>query len=80
MSFRHFYSEREQALFESLNFGYLMDIIDIPPSVYDIVARDCFIKNLTGKSVDSLRRCLGACQVCNPYRMTDEFDNLIEID
>lgn len=76
---RNYYSQKEQDLFISLGFENLLDVIDVPPSLYEIVAIDCFSKNLTGKSVDSLRRCVTALNVCNPYRMTDEFDALIQL-
>lgn len=75
-----FYSQKEQDLFRSLGYENLMSIIDIPPNLYSIAAIECFVSDLSGKSVDSLRRCLKAIHNLHPYRLTDEFDSLIELD
>ena len=71
------YSEKEKKLIE--HFGY-SDLIHVVPSVlYEIIAMDCFMKNKQGREVDSVRKCLSAIKNCNPYRLTEEFENLIEV-
>ena len=78
------YSEKEQQLFTSLGYEDLMDVVDIPPTLYNMAAMACFIENRTGKPVDSLRRCLRAIQGSYSeeliFRLTPEFDRLIDLD
>lgn len=49
------------------------------PRILEIIALECFTENKIGKDIDSLRRCVNACRKCNPYRMTEEYDKLIEL-
>lgn len=77
---RHFYSEKEQQPFTSLGYNYLMNLMNIPPDAYNIVAMNSFTKNLNGKQIDSIRRCICALQAGTPYRLTKEFDDLIELE
>ncbi len=50
------------------------------PTVLEILGKACFIENVTGPAVDSLRRCLKALSVSKPYRLTKEYDDLIQLD
>jgi hypothetical protein len=43
-----------------------------------MIGRKCFIADSQSIEVDSLRRCLKAIDNCNPYRGTEEYENLIE--
>lgn len=45
----------------------------------ETIGYECFVNNKTGPAVDSLRKCLNACSKFYPYRMTDEYDKLIEL-
>jgi hypothetical protein len=69
------YSEKEQKLFEY--FGFEAFLNQEPTVTYQTLALHCFSKNLDNSFVDSLRRCYNAMQKGFPYRMTQEFDDLI---
>jgi len=79
------YSEKELLLIKTLAPKWFIiikdnkDLLLFPPSVLKIIALDCFIENSTGKAVDSLRRCCLAIKNCDPYRMTTEYDNFIQL-
>lgn len=79
------YSAKEQAMFEALGLSGLMDHIDIPPSLYDIAGLKCFVEGTEGPAVESLRRCLKVLKGGwggvgeSLYRMTPEFDSLIDL-
>jgi hypothetical protein len=49
------------------------------PSILEIIGMDCFLENKSGPAVDSIRRCLIALKKSNPYRLTEEYENLITI-
>ena len=75
------YSEKEKQLFSSLGFSRLMEVFDNEPKLYHEVSLQVFIEGRSGKCVDSLRRCLQSIRSLNGiYRLTPEFDNLIELD
>jgi hypothetical protein len=74
----HHYSERERALFKALGFDHNLEMFN-PPSLYKMIAVKCFADNSQGPEVDSLRRCVSAIENCSPYRMTFEFDSLINL-
>lgn len=72
------YSEKELKLIERL--GY-MDLPSVEPIVlYRIMAMDLFKQNETGVLVDSVRRCMNAIDNGAPYRLTEEFDELIVLE
>lgn len=74
------YSEKEVKMFTALGFEELLERLqDEPVTMYRIVSEEAFIKDLRGPLVDSLRRCLSALRTCSMYRMTDEFDALIQL-
>jgi hypothetical protein len=77
---KSFYSEKEQIMFTNLGFGHLLDVILFPPKLYTIAAKVCAYENRQGRNVESLHRCVHAIENCNPYRMTEEFDALIDVD
>lgn len=70
------YSDKEQRLICALHF---QDFLNQEPSVtYRTLALYCFSKNLQGELVESVRRCYNAMNNSYPYRLTEEFDDLIE--
>lgn len=74
-------SEKEAKMFEILGFGYLLDKeIDIEAlSLYRMATEQCFLENTQGPAVESLRKSYKAYLTCKVYRMTPEFDALIEL-
>lgn len=70
------YSNKEQQLINALHFG---DFLNQEPVVtYRALALHCFSKNLQNCLADSVRRCYNAMTEGTPYRLTKEFDDLIE--
>lgn len=49
------------------------------PTVLEVLGKECFVENKTGSAVDSLRRCLKALSMSKPYRLTKEYDELIQL-
>ena len=69
------YSDKEQRLIYNLRFE---DFLNQEPAVtYRALALHCFSKGLQGSLVDSVRRCYNAMTEGTPYRLTQEFDDLI---
>jgi len=73
------FSEKELELFDRLGFGYLADRIE-PFVLYRTVAEDCFVNDLKGPEVESIRACLRAFQDANLRRLTPEWDSLIQFE
>ena len=71
------YSTNEWRLIKALGFQELGEIIDSPTALYRIMVEYVFRKNLKGNHVEALRRAYNALNVCKPYRMTPEFDELV---
>jgi hypothetical protein len=70
------YSDKEQRLIYALRFE---DFLNQEPAVtYRALALYCFSKGLQGSLADSVRRCYNAMVNSYPYRLTKEFDDLIE--
>lgn len=70
------YSDKEQQLINCLGFK---DFLAQEPAVtYKTLALHCFSQNLQGSLLDSVRRCYMALQNGKPYRLTKEFDDLIQ--
>ena len=76
-------SEKERELFHALDMENYLKLYDeghwIEPTLYRQASLKCFTHNITGNAVDSLRRCYIALEKCNPYRLTPEWDNLIQL-
>lgn len=73
-------SDKEIALFKSLGYENLLFILDKDPvGLYKMAAEKCFIEDRRGAAVDSLRRCMEALSKHNPYRLTPEFEELIQL-
>lgn len=72
------YSKKETLLFQQLGCE---DLLTQEPAVlYRMVALNLFKQNKTSVLVDSVRRCLNAIDNGKPYRLTEEFDDLIVLD
>lgn len=72
------YSKKETLLFQQL--GYEDLFTQEPAVLYRMVALNLFKKDETGVLVDSVRRCLNAIDDGTPYRLTEEFDDLIVLE
>lgn len=72
------YSQKEQELFIAL--GYEDLLTQEPAVLYRMVALNLFKQDETGVLVDSIRRCLNAIDNGKPYRLTEEFDELIVLE
>lgn len=72
------YSKKETLLFQQL--GYEDLLTQEPAVLYRMVALNLFKQNETGVLVDSVRRCLNAIDNGTPYRLTEEFDDLIVLE
>jgi hypothetical protein len=72
------YSQKEQELFTAL--GYKDLLTQEPAVLYRMVALNLFKQDETGVLVDSVRRCLNAIDNGTPYRLTEEFDDLIVLE
>lgn len=69
------YSQKEQELFTALGYS---DLLTQEPTVlYRMVALNLFKEGNGGILVDNIRRCLIALDNGTPYRLTEEFDDLI---
>jgi hypothetical protein len=72
------YSKKETLLFQQLEYE---DLLTQEPAVlYRMVALNLFKQNETGVLVDSVRRCLNTIDNGTPYRLTEEFDDLIVLE
>lgn len=72
------YSKKEILLFQQL--GYEDLLTQEPVVLYRMVALNLFKQNETGVLIESVRRCLNAIDNGTPYRLTEEFDDLILLD
>lgn len=71
------YSEGEIQLIK--HFGY-MDIaphLD-PVNLYRLMVNRAFLKDMQGPMVEALRRAANALEACKIYRMTPEWEKLLE--
>jgi len=69
------YSKKEQELFTALGYSDLLN--QEPVVLYRMVALNFFKEGNSGILVDNIRRCLNAIDNWKPYRLTEEFDELI---
>jgi len=69
------YSKKEQELFTALGYSDLLN--QEPVVLYRMVALNFFKEGNSGILVDNIRRCLNAIDNGKPYRLTEEFDELI---
>ena len=74
------YSKKEILLFQQL--GYEDLLTQEPVVLYRMVALNLFKENSYIKEflVESVRRCLNAIDNGTPYRLTEEFDDLIVLE
>jgi hypothetical protein len=77
------YSENELKMFKDLGFGYLIheEHVDVEPYVfYRLASEHVFLNNLSGNHVEALRRGYNAFVKCSPYRLTKEYEELINYE
>jgi hypothetical protein len=75
------YSEKEVELFNRLDAMWALEAHSFTPILaYRDLATNLFIENKVGLEVDSVRRILNALHHSKIYRLTEEFDNLIEFE
>jgi len=72
------YTVKEERLIRQFGYSHLIPMVDSPPSLYDMCAQKAFINDMKGPHVEALRRACKALSECHPYRMTEEFEQLIE--
>ena len=75
------YSQKEIDLFKY--FGYYDLIRDTnisAPVIYRMMIEKAFLEDMKGKPVESLRRCQKALNSCSVYRLTPEWDAMIEMN
>lgn len=76
------FSQKELMMVSKIDSVFLNTVINTvknysPIVVFNALASICFIENKQGPAVESLRRCLRACEKGYPKRLTKEYDNLI---
>ena len=71
------YSEKEWLLIDHFGFRTVSEHA-FPPMIYSMMAIKAFTSNEQSPYVDSLRRCLLHLEA-GKYRMTPEFENLIQV-
>jgi len=71
------YSKNEKRLFNSL--GYSDNVLShvTPVGIYKMASIDAFADRKIGENVEALARAMKAINMCNPYRHTSEFEDLI---
>jgi hypothetical protein len=73
------YSEKEIALIKLMGYSELINNPIEPPTLYNIMGKMAFVENRQDKAAESLRKCLKAFNFGWPYRMTKEWDDLIDV-
>jgi hypothetical protein len=73
-------SEKERKLMIAHGMEYLLDNVAIDPiTLYRMAMRNAFLNNKGGKADESLRNCIRAIDNGKPFRMTPEWDALIDL-
>jgi hypothetical protein len=72
------YSEKEKQLIKA--FGYENLLTVVAPTLYRMMVEKAFINDMKGPHVESLRRCAKALQECKIYRLTKEWDDMIQLE
>jgi hypothetical protein len=77
------YSDKEMKLFSYFGFGCLADRGDdsciTAPVIYRMCVEKAFLNNMQGEAVESLRRCFSALVGSKVFRMTPEWDEMIDL-
>jgi len=71
------YSEKEMAIFTYFGVGDIASFIDFQ-NIYKMAMLNAFIRNDQTFYSESLRNCIKAWQECKIYRMTPEWEALID--
>ena len=72
------YSANEMLLFKHYRVDDICQQI-MPHDLYRMMAEKAFLANEQSEYADALRRGLEAMKSCFPYRLTPEFDKLIDV-
>jgi hypothetical protein len=74
------YSQKEIDLFKYFGYDYFVSDGHISaPVIYRMMVEKAFLEDMKGKPVESLRRCQKALNSCSVYRLTPEWDAMIEM-
>lgn len=73
------YSEKELQMFEALGWERRLVTALAPSSITRMAVEKAFIFAQQGLAVESLRRVAAALNLCQIYRMTPEWDAMIEL-
>jgi len=76
--FENDYSEKEKLLFKYFSLDHLMVQLN-PITLYRMAGERAFLDKMEGPEVDSLRRCIIASNNCSVYRVSPEWDAMIEL-
>lgn len=75
------YSEKELILLEYFGYSHMVGSVSLSPiDVYKLMMEKAFLTNDQSKYSRALRRCIKAINKVSPYRLTPEWDALIDID
>ena len=73
------YSEAEWKLIDHFGYrDYASNSWIMPDGVYKEMAMHAFVNNISGPAVDALRRVVVALRGSKIYRLTSEFDELVD--
>ncbi len=71
------YSPNELKLFKHWELEYMVNMTIFPAIIWRTMAEKAFLSGASGPEVEAVRRGLIAINNANPYRLTDEFEELI---
>jgi hypothetical protein len=75
------YSQKEIDLIRYFGYDDLIHDNNISaPTIYRMMVEKAFLCDLRGKPVESLRRCQRTLNSCFIYRLTPEWDAMIEME
>jgi hypothetical protein len=75
------YSQKEIDLFKYFGYDDLASCRSITvPVIYSMMVEKAFLCDMHGKPVESLRRCQKALNSRSVYRLTPEWDAMIEME
>lgn len=79
LGFKTEWSEKELRLIEFFGYGDIAGSGSCAgPVMYRMMAEKAFLDYMEGKEVESLRRCCRAMNDMSVYRLTKEWDDMIE--
>lgn len=78
---RQDYSANEVKMFTALGWAEYLEMSAImAPTLYQMAVHKAFVDNLpSSPEIEALRRGFKAIRNCTPFRMTEEFENLVKV-